>query len=396
MTQMSPIDEQSKFWPAVSAYTGIFLFGIVIVSLGSLLPYLTEKYGLIERQGGTLASLLAFGILLGSVVFGPLTDRYSFRFPLIIAALSISLGMELLFIRQLRVLLDPAFMIIGFGGGMMNGITAALINEISGTDQKTRSANFSILGVFYGIGALGTPALLRLLTAHFSYEEIFKTGGLLILLPIILFLIISFPDVKHKTAFSFSVWWKMAKQPVLVFFGLVAFFQGSLESLANNWTTSFLSFHAGFDLQISLMLLSLFMASYTAGRLILGWLFNKISSPVIILISLALIASGCLLTALSETLPMIVTAYILLGLGLAAGFPLILGYVGAACTTASGTAFSIIMTYALTGNILSNYGMGLLAVNFHTGILPWFQLILTAFMGLSIFIALRYRKIYTK
>ncbi len=383
------INNQSKFWPAVSAYIGIFLFGIVIVSLGSLLPYLTEKYNLVVSQGGTLASLLALGILLGSITFGPMTDRYSYKRPLIIATIAISLGMEMLFIRHFWFLLQLAFVTIGFGGGMMNGITAALINEISGTDQKARSANFSILGVFYGIGALGTPAMLRILTVYFTYEQIFKTAGWLMLIPVGIFFFISFPEVRHKISFSLSVWWKMAKQPALILFGLVAFFQGSLESLANNWTTSFLSLHAGFDMPVSLMILSLFMASYTIGRLLLGWLFNKLPSHVIILISLSLIASGLLLAALFSNLPVFLAAYILLGLGLAAGFPFILGYIGAIFTKASGTAFSIVMTFALVGNILSNYGMGLLALHFSIGILPWFQFILTGMMGIFIFLAIK-------
>lgn len=208
-------------------------------------------------------------------------------------------------------------------------------------------------------------------------------------IPVFMFMAISFPGVKDKISFSFSQWWKMARQPALVLFGLVAFFQGTLESLANNWTTSFLSFHAGLDLHVSLMMLSLFMASYTLGRLLLGWLFSKLPSPVIILISLVLIASGLLLAALYTGLPAFITAYVLLGLGLAAGFPFILGYVGVVCTTASGTAFSIVMTFALVGNILSNYGMGLLALRFGMGILPWFQLILTVMMGIFIFFALK-------
>jgi len=54
---------------------GMLLFGIVMISLGSLLPSLTARFGLNEVAVGSLASLLPLGILAGSVVFGPVVDR---------------------------------------------------------------------------------------------------------------------------------------------------------------------------------------------------------------------------------------------------------------------------------------------------------------------------------
>lgn len=379
------MNHQSKLWPAISAYLGIFLFGIVIVTLGSLLPHLTEKYDLSEAQGGALASMLAFGILIGSIIFGPTVDRYSFKIPLIIATLSISAGMELLVLEHAWHLTQFSFIAIGFGGGMMNGITSALINELTGTDQKKRSANFSILGVFFGLGALGTPAVLRILLRYFTYEQIFEGIGWIIFIPVFLFLVTSFPEVKNKLSFSFRRWGSMFKDSFLILFGMVAFFQGSLESLPNNWITTFLPNHAGFDMQTSLIILSLFMASYTLGRLILGWLFNKVSSTIIIIISMILIVSGYFIVAVFTSYPVLLVGFILTGLGLAAGFPMILGYIGARFTTASGTAFSIILTCALTGNILTNYAMGQLAQRYSIEIFPWFQLILAAFMGVLLY-----------
>jgi MFS family permease len=52
---------------------------------------------------------------------------------------------------------------------------------------------------------------------------------------------------------------------------------------------------------------------------------------------------------------------VLLGAGLAAGFPVMLGITGDRFKELSGTAFSFVMTVALTGNMLVNYMMGLIA-----------------------------------
>ena len=49
-----------------------------------------------------------------------------------------------------------------------------------------------------------------------------------------------------------------------------------------------------------------------------------------------------------------------MGAGLAGGFPFMLGYLGNRYPSVSGTAFSIALTVALTGNILINYGTGII------------------------------------
>lgn len=379
----------NKLWPTISAYIGIFLFGIAIITLGSLLPYLTEKFSLSETQGGIVASMLAFGLLAGSVIFGPLVDRYSYKIPLITAALLISIGMELIVINHSILTLYLSFLTIGFGGGMMNGITSALINELTGTDQKKRSANLSILGMFYGLGALATPALLRILLEQFTHEQIFRSVGFLVLLPILLFIYTSFPEMKVKISFSFSRWAKMLRNPLLFLFSLVGFFQGSLESLTNNWTTTFLPYHASLSAQTSLIILSVFMLSYTLARLLLGWLFNKISSPGIISISIVMVSGGLVITGITTSLPCMFIAFILIGLGLAAGIPMILGYVGVMYITASGTAFSIILTFTLTGNIITNYGMGLLSQQYSINIFPWYQLVLLSIMAVLLYFSLK-------
>ena len=63
-------------------------------------------------------------------------------------------------------------------------------------------------------------------------------------------------------------------------------------------------------------------------------------------------------------------ALIVTGLGLAAGFPVILGYVGQLYAHLSGTAFSIALVIALTGNTLINYFFGFIADKYSTNYLP--------------------------
>ena len=59
----------------LSAYLGMLLFGISLITLGSVAPGLKEKFSLDAISFGTLFSILPFGILSGSLFFGPFADR---------------------------------------------------------------------------------------------------------------------------------------------------------------------------------------------------------------------------------------------------------------------------------------------------------------------------------
>jgi MFS family permease len=56
-----------------------------------------------------------------------------------------------------------------------------------------------------------------------------------------------------------------------------------------------------------------------------------------------------------------VAGLVSIGVGLAAGFPVMLGIVGNLYSEVSGTAFSIVLTIALIGNMLINFTMGIVA-----------------------------------
>jgi len=82
---------------------------------------------------------------------------------------------------------------------------------------------------------------------------------------------------------------------------------------------------------------------------------------LVVYVSIVLIVSALLILANGTTLPTAIGALTLLGIGFAAVFPILYGYAGSLYTAYSGTAFSIILVIALTGNTLQNYTVGLIA-----------------------------------
>jgi len=58
----------------------MLMFGIVITILGAILPSVIEKSGIDKTNAGSLMLPMSFGILLGSLVLGPIVDRFDVPF----------------------------------------------------------------------------------------------------------------------------------------------------------------------------------------------------------------------------------------------------------------------------------------------------------------------------
>src|SRR5665648_188668 len=70
-----------------AACMGMLLFGICLITLGSIIPDLKVKIGLDDLSSGALFSILPFGILTGSLLFGPFCDRFGYKLMLVLSAL---------------------------------------------------------------------------------------------------------------------------------------------------------------------------------------------------------------------------------------------------------------------------------------------------------------------
>jgi fucose permease len=350
-----------------AASLAMLLFGIVLISLGSVLPHLRAHFNLSELATGSLLSILPFGLLLGSLVFGPLVDRYGYKIVFLVSSLLIFAGLEGIALTGHVWILRISIFFIGFGGGAINGSANALAAD---TTEGDRGARLSLLGVFFGIGALGVPFLLGLLAETLPYDRILLWIGIFVLLPLMVYLFINFPPPKNPQGFPLKDARGLLKDPWIISAGFILFIQSGMEGLANNWSTTFLYDNKGFLNQHALFSLTCLVGGMTAMRLILGWALHHIRSGLVLVLSVGLSLSGSVIILLTETQVATYTGMAILGAGLSACFPVIMGQVAGKYTRLSGTALSVVLVLALLGNMLCNYGMGIIATSWGTRVLP--------------------------
>lgn len=364
----------------IAAYTGIFIFGICAVSVGLILPDVITKYSINEIEAGVVASLLPFGILAGSFVFGPVVDRYGYKYLLIFCILAVMLALEGIAFSESLFLLKSSVFVIGFGGGILNGATCTLVSDIGDGD---RGANLSVLGVFFGIGAFGMPLIIGLLSKIFTGNEIIAFIGYILFVPLVYFFFISFPKSKIARQFPIKEFLQMTKDPVIILIGVFLFFESGVEGLANSWSTTYLHDVIEAEKEEAMFALSALVLSLTLTRIVLGYVLRRVSSALIQFISICIAATGALILMYSVTYGSTLIGLILLGAGFAAGFPILLGFVGELYKEMSGTAFSFVMVIALIGNIILNYLMGVIA---HTAGMKHFSSLLLSCLVIMVVI----------
>lgn len=365
-------------WVFAAACLGMLLFGIVFLSLGAVLTFIRQHYGLSELSVGSLTALLPLGMLGGSLVFGPVVDRYGYRQVLVVSTLIIFFAFEGIAFAGSLLVLQLAFLLIGFGGGVINGATNALVADIS---TESKGANLSLLGVFYGIGAVGMPVLLATLSGIFSYASIVAGIGFFVLVPFIFFLALRFPAPKQAHGISLKEMLKTFSL-LLLLLGMVLFFESAMEGIMNNWTTSFAAQKLGMDNAAALIALTVLNVSLMVSRLVLGWLLKKSAPHLILFAGLGCILAGALLLALSSGIYGLYAGVVLIGLGFGPGFPVVLGYVGELYPAFTGTAFSVVITLALFGNTLLNGVVGLVSQRYGMLGFPWIMTICVVLMML--------------
>ena len=368
-----------------SAFIGMLIFGMGLITLGAVAPELKEKFHLDEIGAGTLFSILPIGILAGSLLFGPIADRYGYKWLMVISCITMCLGFEGIAYSSSLFLLKVAVFIFGIGGGVINGATSAMVADIS---ADAKGANLSLLGVFFGLGALGMPFILGLLKGVVPAYQVVAIVGLLTLILSAVYLFIQFPSSKKAQGFVQTKKTSLFKGGLLLFISFYLFCQSSFESILNNWTTTYFTKNLFIAENKALFALSLYVAGLTVMRLLIGSIFRKVPAIQLQIASWILMVIGSLLLYFAGGYTFAVAGLILLGAGLAGGFPIMLGILGERFAERSGTAFSVALVTGLTGNMLVNYLMGVIANKYgvhHVTTVIFIELVLMIILGFFIF-----------
>jgi FHS family glucose/mannose:H+ symporter-like MFS transporter len=267
---------------ALASYTMYFLGGLVITTIGSVLPQLIKHYNLSYTESGQLVFIASVGFLVGVPFSSFLMSKMSEKSLLSLAASFVA-------IAQLGFLLLPPISLVfvlvfvtGLGTAAFEIVVATLMMELF---IGRRAVVMSYLEVSFGLGALLMPIIASILISHDMWRFSFLVTGTLAIVMMIIWKRISFSKTgeidNSKPLDASSPPPKFRNQRtkwmVLSLFVLMIFMYGGLEGSLNNFLSSVFITYLGAVPYYASLSLGIFWTAMVVGRLATGWIIRKVT-----------------------------------------------------------------------------------------------------------------------
>jgi len=335
-----------------AACAGMFVFGIVMALLGAILPSLAGRLRFETADIGTLFLVMNAAMLASSLVLGLAMDRFGMKPPLALGPLLVAAALAMVVRATVFAGLLPAVVLLGIGGGALNGATNTLVADLH-VDPKRKSAALNLLGVFFGFGALLLPFAIGALLAWLSVAALLTAAAALCAAAGLFAMVLRFPAPKQRTALPLADVPRFLRSPLVLTFAFLLFFESGIEFTLGGFISTYLTH----DMAVaSVSLASWILAGYWASMMISRAVLSRVmlgSDPYRTLLFCAMGAcAGAVLAAIAPAPGFSALAIVLCGGSLAGIYPCALGIAGARFATHSGTVFGILFAVGLAGGMI--------------------------------------------
>ncbi|ADV80624.1 MULTISPECIES: MFS transporter [Thermoanaerobacter] len=275
-------------------YLLMMLIGIVENVKGPLIINIKTFYGVDYTMMGLFLSAGSFGFILSTFLGGFLADKIGRKSVLISGLILIIAGILGIFAARKFIV----FLIFAFVMNMGMGLLEIGINAVASIVFIVNQAlMMNLLHFFYGVGAIISPNMTaKLLHINFSWQQVYLTVGAIVFILMLAALEIKMHgEEKHIARDKIDYIQILSDKRMWLFASMLGFYVAS-ELGIGNWAVTFFSAQYKMDNTISSLYLGLFFATFTFGRLVGGFIVERIgyikSLFIFSLVSSILIASG--------------------------------------------------------------------------------------------------------
>lgn len=365
-------------------YIAFISLGLPDSLLGSAWPVMYKQFGVPLSYAGIITMIIAGGTIVSSLMSNKLTRRFGAG---LITAVSVMMTAVALFgfsISGSLILLCLWAIPYGLGAG---AVDAALNNYVA-LHYASRHMNW--LHCFWGIGASVSPYIMSYcLMSGFGWNSGYRSVAIIqILLTVVLF--ISLPlwkrtstDNNSSDAHTAALTLSQALRINGVKFILITFFSYcALETTAGLWASSYLVRYRGIDAEIAASFASLYFLGITFGRLLCGFIAEKVGDKRLVRYGILLTIIGIVLVGLPvgvHTLALI--GLVVIGLGCAPIYPSIIHSTPSNFGKENSQAIiGIQMASAYIGSTFMPPLFGMIADNISIGVYPLYLVFFATLM----------------
>ncbi len=329
-------------------------FGMLLALLGSIKLALAKRLNIDEARVGGLLSAFFLALMPMMLLSGMLIDTLRVEWVVLLGSLLLALAVFGLALCRSYAHCLGAILLAGVAGPCLSAGSSVLMPRAFFPDNPAASTNLG--NVFFGLGALLTPALADLLLRWLGFRRAVGLLAVVFLAPAVAMALTS------REAFAIPAGPRgslveVLSSPTLWLTALVFFLYCPLEGALGTWATTYLT-GLGYREGRAALLLSGFWLTFLGGRLLTSVLqYRHILPPgsepwlICLLALLAAMALGNLAGA--SRMGNAGSGLLLLGLLLGPIFPTLVGLLFDHFEEHSrGTAFGAMFALGATGNLL--------------------------------------------
>jgi fucose permease len=335
----------------LAAALAILVYGMIAAMLGTILPGLSARFSLTPKQNGSIAFTQGLGLMISSLLVGPLLDTEGKKIGLVLGLILVAIALLSLSRASGFGSISALMFILGMGGGVVVTAANALINGPSESN---------LLNLFFGVGGMLTPFV----AANLLKGDIVKLcyfAGFIAIAALVVQVIAPIPPPTGAKSFVIGDVGALIGQPALLILGLILFLYISCEVGIWNWLVQHL-IAQGIPESRALNVLSLgFALGLLVGRLFVGLVHIDATPETIVLGASILMAITSYLVLTIRSVNAAWALVFLAGCAMAPVFPTTLAIVGREFPQAVGTAIGLAITFGWAGLVVSSRIIGAIA-----------------------------------
>jgi FHS family glucose/mannose:H+ symporter-like MFS transporter len=305
--QSPPARSTPAFW----IHAQFTLIGITTVLLGPLLPTLAVHWGMRDLQSGYFFAAQYVGSTLGSLISTQALPRWGFTRVCTAAMLILCVGLEIFVLGSWQLGLAGVFCC---GLGMALAIAASNLG-VAQSNPGRAAAALSLLNFAWGIGAVACPFLIA---AGLRYLPLTQLVPALGVLPLLFALRFATLDSSREARVPASPWNRSA----FVLITTLAFLYVGTENAVGGWIASYARNVALLSAGAAAMAPSAFWGALLLGRGLAPGVLRSHSERSIYRLGVMTAVIGTTLVLTTHVVPLLLTGAAIVGLGLAALFPI--------------------------------------------------------------------------
>jgi fucose permease len=317
----------------IVSFFSFLVLGLPDGMLGIAWPSMSREF---DKPLGLLG-LLMLGFTIGYVAttstVGIVARRIGYRYLFIAAALAMLIGGCGITLAPAWLLLIFSLVVLGCGAGWLDGG----MNAYAATFFRPRDLNW--VHAFYGVGAtIGPMIMTPIVVSQLSWRWGYASYSLMALFMLSGFFLVrkrwnihpnisSDPDNGPRESSNPTS--KADSQPFLDFVMvgsiIVFFLYTGIEVVAGQWAFSLFTIGRNIEESVAGPWISAYWAALTVGRIVSGWVAERLQPMVLIRLCTGGATLGVTLLLLQHPLFLGAIGMIVLGFSLSALFPLLIG-----------------------------------------------------------------------